>query len=620
MAQSASDATASFAVDLGITGVADAKSAADSLADLQRKIQGDTDAIAGMQKALRLLKGDSAQNATQIKDLTDKIKASKAAVASSTRDFLALGGAFTKGKPDASALAGVLEQLKGSIAATGSPLGGLVSGFERLKTVFGSGALAGAAVGVSLALVALAAAAGAAILAVGRFAIAAADARRTEELQLEGMTKLRFGLYGLAGGYQIAADSSQFLQTQIDRVASKVPLARSEVAQYEAQLYKMGLRSGNLQAALEGATIVASAQGDQAAQAFIGMAVGAGMAGGSIRRLADDAKARLGGIVARQMLSLDVQSRKLHESFAFLFSGVKLEGFLNGLNKVTELFSANTESGKALKQILETIFNPFFSNAEGAGLIIRRFFQGMIIGAQRVLIALFPVRLWLHKTFKDSSLLEGMNAQRAAVMLGVGAVLALAAAFGVLAISVIGVASPFIVAGLAIAGIVYVAKKAYDAIMSISWSELGASISHGIAQGITDGAAWVVQSIKNLGQRAVKAFKDELGIHSPSRLFRAEGFQLGAGAGLGVDDSAPLVQRAVVRMAAPLPDVYAEASAPYAGSAPAPRGGGIHVNGPLIGSVTLQTSEREPQAQIQDFARHLVTQLQAEISQLGEPA
>lgn len=81
------------------------------------------------------------------------------------------------------------------------------------------------------------------------------------------------------------------------------------------------------------------------------------------------------------------------------------------------------------------------------------------------------------------------------------------------------------------------------------WLSIGSNIISGIISGIWNAASSLFSALKDLASQALQAAKDALDIHSPSRVFRREvGFQIPAGAALGVDDGIPLVKRAMSRL------------------------------------------------------------------------
>lgn len=70
----------------------------------------------------------------------------------------------------------------------------------------------------------------------------------------------------------------------------------------------------------------------------------------------------------------------------------------------------------------------------------------------------------------------------------------------------------------------------------------------GLLSGLTSGAETVVQNITGLGDRAVNAFKEKLGIHSPSKVFQAIGNNIVEGLCIGVDEESGLAIQEVMNL------------------------------------------------------------------------
>lgn len=629
------DAQATFAINLedGTSGAA--ASAANALAKLKGQIDGDTKALAQMQRAMKNLQQGSSVNIQQFKDLKAAIEAKKQSIAQAQSSYLSLGGTFNAGGRGAKGLAERFAELTKTSQMMPGPLGGLLTKLGGIKGVLGGGAIALGIVAIAAGLVLLTAASAAASVALFKYGIAQADARRSELLRIEGLTKMRNWM-GLAAG------NAQEMQTAIDQVSGSVAIGRDKVAEYSTQLYKAGLRGQNLTDALEGVAIKAAVQGEAAASAFAGWAAGAALAGGSVKKLTDDVKARLGGIAAKQMLSLDVQSKKLHESFSALFSGLKIEGFLKALNMVTSLFSQNTASGRALKIILETMFQPLANVAESLGPVIKRFFQGMVIGALYLAIAVLTVRNWFKKTFGSSDILSGFDAQTAALYAGIAAVGLLGAAFvamGGLIVGALAVATPFIwgavtaTAALAVQGLILAAPfllgavaigalvaaglALYDLWREIDWSSLGRAIIDGIVGGLESGAQWVIDAVTSLGESAFGAFKGTLGIASPSKEFAKLGVALPQGVEAGIDTGTPALKKSVETMVdVPQVPTTEAAKTPEGSAVPAAaqRGGPISIS---FGDIVVNSKAETAKEMAADFKHELERVLETVVVQLG---
>ncbi len=82
-------------------------------------------------------------------------------------------------------------------------------------------------------------------------------------------------------------------------------------------------------------------------------------------------------------------------------------------------------------------------------------------------------------------------------------------------------------------------------------SGIGASVTNGMAAGIRAGRSSVINAAIAVARAAIAAAKDELGIRSPSSVFRAEiGAQVSAGMGLGILDNEGAVTGSVAKLAA----------------------------------------------------------------------
>lgn len=588
---SGADAVARFSFDIDGNAASAAADQSRALANLQEKIQGDTVALRGMQKALRDLQGGSAVNIAVARDLRDRIAAQKATIASTTQSYVQMGGTFKDlGKKGVEAGKGFGSLAEAARAAPG-PLSGLSSKLGAINAVLAGGALSAGLLLVAAAIVAVTAAAIVGFAALAKYGVGVADARRSELLHLDALTKLRFGWYGLAGAMGPAADKASFLQSTIDSVSQSTALGRDQVAAYAEQLYKTGLRSGNLQAALEGVTTVAATQGETAAGSFMAMAQGAAFAGTSVRKLADDVKARLGGIAAAQMLSLDVQSKKLHESFGMIFSGLKIDSLLSGLNKITSMFSQNEATGRALKALVDGLFGPLIDQVSGpASMLMKRFFQGMTIAALLLGITILKLRNWFRSTFADSTTLRGLDLMRLSVAAGMGVVFAFAAAIVLTGIVLANLAALILapIAGIILLGVaIYQGIKAIGRFISEA-ARVGADLVEGLISGIKSGASGVIKALENLGGDAMAAFKKKLGIASPSRIAMRAAIEVPRGMALGIRAGQPEVERAtraLVSIPTGMGDKAQDGAVPTAGaSARSPSHslsiGEIHVHAP----------------------------------------
>lgn len=632
MAGEKADAQATFAIDLedGTSGAAE--SAASALANLKRQMEADTAALGAMNKAMRNLQSGAVVNIDQFRKLQASIQAKKQAIADAQSSYLALGGTFDKVRPKPKELSSGFAEIRNAAQMLPGPLGSIIGRFESLGGLLKGGAIAVGIAAVAAAIVALTAAAIAGTAALLKYGIAQANARRAEGLRLEGLTKMR-------NWWGVAAGSATEMQAAIDRVSASSALGRDKIEGYAAQLYKMHLRGDNLTQALEATAIKAAAVGDEGASAFMGWAAGAAMAGGSVKRLADDVRARFGAVAAKQLLDLNVQTAKLKENFSALWDDLKIDGLLKAVSSITALFSQSTRSGQALKAILTTMFQPMVGAIEWAAPIAKRFFQGIVIGALLAAISVLRLRKWWRETF-DTEALKGIDLTTAALYAGVAAVAVLAGSFAVLGVVMVGalvaampfiwaavvavgalalkaliLAAPFILGAIAIGALIAAGYQLYRLWKEIDWTDLGKSIVDGIVGGLKNGAKWVIDAVKSLGRDAMGAFKSALGISSPSKAFANLGVAIPQGIESGVQAGAPRAQAAVDGLI-DVPRVPDRAEGGARGADVA-RGG---ARGPFVinlGGLTVNAASDKPAEMVSELERELGSMLERVALQLG---
>jgi len=539
--------TASFAVELQDETSGAANAAAASLVRLKSKIDEDVVALREMQKAMRNLKGNTSTSSAAFTNLRDRIAAQKAAIASSQSRFVQLGGTFGKTATQATGFAGKLGELGGAMGQSGGAVGALGGGLARLAPLLANPAvLIGALVA---GLLALAAAAGVAIAALLRYAVVQSDARRSDELRIEGLNMLRQS-YGRS-----TASVSDYMAA-IDRASDSTNVGRSTLEGYARSLSRAGLRGDALTDSVEAMGLAAMVEGDRGAARFRALAMQTRLAGGSVADLAESYRNRLGPIARRIMLSLPNQTDRLRRSLARIFSGLRIEGFLSALDQVASLFSQSTASGRALKAIVEALFQPLIDQTEVLGPIVRRFFQGMLIGALVLTIGFLRVRNALRDAFGGTEVFGDIDLLTVALYAGVAAFILLAISVG--AAVVVFAALALVIAGfvatvlavplllLAIgAAIGYALGAAIDFFVSTDWNAVARSMIDGLVGGLTRGRDAIVAAVRGLATSAASTFRTTLGIESPSRVFAEYGMNISGGVAEGIDAGSPGVDGAV---------------------------------------------------------------------------
>lgn len=478
--------TAKFAIELDERVRSPAEDAASSLDDLQQTIESGTKELREMQKALRQLKGGSSNSGAAMDDLKAQIDAKKESLASARSSWLEMGGTFGKTQDDADETTDALAELTATMAATRGPIGAMTANLASMRGVLLGGAIFGVLT-LTSAILSMIKATVSAGIALAKYAIAQSDAGRAERNRLEGLN-----LLDRARGRHTAA--AWQLQQAIDAGTDATNLGRDALTGYARQLARAGAEGDTLRDAVEAAGIAAMVQGDIGAQRFIAQARAASLTGRSVSALADQYRARLGPVAQRTMLSLDNQTTRFRANLEKIFSGLKLDRLLGGLKEIGDLFSQTTSTGRALKQIVEVLFQPMIDGVAEAGPLIKTMFQRMVLGVQNAII-------WFQ------NLKIAVNAVR-----------------------------------LEIAGMTGAMRGAVG-----DSRGGGTAIVDGVLEGLTGGDRRLWQAMRGMADRAADGFRSALGIRSPSRVFAGYGLQITRGIVEGMDSR--LVTRATEELA-----------------------------------------------------------------------
>jgi len=595
-------AKATFAVELRDDTSGAANAAASSLTRLKGKIEADVKALREMQAAMARLKGGTSRSSAAATDLAKRIAAQKAAIASSQERFIALGGTFNKVEGEAmgfvgrlGALGAQLGEAGGAVGSLGGTLGSMAAALANPIVLVGALvaatlALAGAAVAANLAIAGM-------VLQLARLAVTESDARRSEALHIEGLNTLR-------QSYGLGVASVRDYQAAIDRASDSTNLGRDALEGYARSLSRAGLRGDALRDAVEAMGIAAMVQGERGAQRFRALAMQARLAGRSVADLAEQYRDRLGPIAHRMMLSLPNQTARLQRSISRLFSGINTERLLGALDMVLSLFSQSTASGRALHTMINAIFQPMIDDVATLGPIVRRFFQGIIIGALLTTIGVLRVRNALRDTFGGTDVLENVDALNLALGVGVG----------LLALTAISLAGIAVAATLALAPIVLLVgsflalgvaiSRGLRVLQGVDVGSLATGITDGIVAGLTKGRERIIAAMRGLAQSAADTFREALGIASPSRVFAEFGTSITGGLTEGIDAGAPAVDEAV----GGLVDVPT-------GGAAAARGAGVTIT---IGDIVVNAGQtNDPRELARAFRDELAGVLEGVSIELG---
>jgi hypothetical protein len=335
----------------------------------------------------------------------------------------------------------------------------------------------------------------------------------------------------------------------------------------------------------------------------------------------------LGGAVIKQATTINgliSTSKSLMENFFFSMSKeaedlAGVNAFKGSLRNVIGYFNVLTPTGQRVAHSLERVFSgaftAIFGGFAGAG------------GAERIKATMERILNWMdsvdwNKTFGGLvttltttgsvlwSVFSGFASVLGPVLKGIFSLFGMANATGALSASlaqmgkvlgiVVGALLVMAVAATAIASPVYIIVagiiawwSAINSLMDVDWGflleqikgafsamgswftetwpkfkEWGLSVIYGIGDGITAGVGWLVEKVSGAGSAIMTAFKEKLGIHSPSTVFAEYGENTTEGYVQGVEGGLPDVSRAF--------DGLLDGRGGAAGEGPG--GGGVTIN------------------------------------------
>jgi hypothetical protein len=486
--------------------------------------------------ALDKLKAAAGAAADKEASLSKQHTAAQTASDNAAKSVKEQADAQTKAVGAAGMLEGAFSKLGGPLGALGQKVAGAGGAFLKMGKSLGE---AGPYVAAAVAIVAIAAA----VLAVGvasvvatghvaAWAVGLADAARTQTLLAAGIAR------SVAGGEE--------LDKTIAGLENKVPATREELLGLAKTLADGGLRGADLSKALEEAAIKA-------------------------------AKLKFGPDFAKQLLSIDNQTARLKKNIAGVFGGLKIDSLLEGMSTLVALFDSTSATGKAIKVVFESLFQPLIDGLTGLlPKIVSTFIQFEIW----VLKAILAIKPFGSKILLVAEAFGAIVAVMAVMTAGFAAAIIIpltilaglvgvvAAAIGLFVYGIYSAIAAAVSFGASIMGPI---AGALEWLTGLSLSELGTQLIAGLVAGITGAGGSVLNAITGIATGAIDAAKNALGIASPSKVFAEIGMHTAAGMTEGVDGGAADVQGSFESMVAPPPPAEASGS----GGAPAvPSSGG----------------------------------------------
>lgn len=527
-----------------------------------------------------------------------------------------------------------LAKLQAGLSASGTSAGRLgarliapAKGFADLSQVVGkSNAVlllaASAAAAATIAVAALAAAFVAGVASAAAWAIGLADARRSADLTRQAAA---------------AADPALgALQPTIAGLARSTMLAEADLGGLAKSLRDAKVSAAEMPAALEAAALAESALGKGGAADYIAQLKAGKL---EVKAFAAESRRNFGGVVAKQMTSLDGIAKTFKGNIGDLFGGLNIEPVLAALQTLADLFNVNTATGRAMKAVFEGVFQPLINQAQTAAWAVEALFLGLGIGALKAYIALKPaiqkIAAALNIDTSGIEIEDVLAAVAKAAEFAAPVLLALGVAFGAVlaAVGLLGAAFAAMNVAAVVAVLGTLGASVWGLVSSVGavvarvreagagltgafsgavngalaflrgvparLQALGADLIAGLVRGITAGGGAVAAAVTGVATNAIGAAKAALGIASPSKVFASIGEDTGAGAAVGLARSTPRVQGAMAAMVeppAPAPvSALAGLEAPEPGGAQAPAQGraapaaGVTVN-VAAGAVVVQAT------------------------------
>lgn len=442
--------------------------------------------------------------------------------------------------PGALAAAGKgLSKFGGPLGELGGKVSKLATGWSKLTGALGveGAAAAVAAAGtllLAVAVVAVVAAAAIGVAKIYEWAIGLADQRREVELTARALEQMSPGLRGLNDTFAA--------------VSSSTGVANDRLAAITRSLQQANIAGKDIPAALQAIATQESALGDSSGtQALIDQLKNGQTSASALASTMDQ---KFGGVVQARMLGLSEQADTLQRNLSAIFGGLKIDAFLEGLSKIVSLLDVNTESGKALKTLFETLFQPLLGSSTDVFTTIERGFLKVEIAALRVAVGVKN----MTKGVDTAGLKQIETIAEAAIwpmfettLNGIGneiLMTALAAKLTFSAWTTMGAAA--INAGAAIGGLLSSAKDLPGEMASIA----GDMIS-GFVGRITTGIADAKKAVSDLAHSVIDEARSVLDSHSPSREFAKIGRSAPDGMVDGIEDGESAVQASMSRVASP---------------------------------------------------------------------
>lgn len=282
------------------------------------------------------------------------------------------------------------------------------------------------------------------------------------------------------------------------------------------------------------------------AMAFLAIVAAAGAAAYQIGKMAFWAVK-----LADKEKRLDKIQEKFKKHTEGLFGGLKINKLLDGFEDLVDLFDETSVTGKAIKVVFESLFQPLIDGVTAFIPKMRTAFIQAEILVLKALIAIKPYgsQILLVAKIMGVILVAAIGLVVAAFAIG----FAIMIAFWTI---VIKVGQAMQAATEAVIGF---GKGVMDYFQNTSLTQIGMDLIMGLANGILGAGPAVLKAISGVVGGAIDSAKSLLGIASPSKVFAEIGAHTAEGMSVGVEGGTSGVQGSLENLVAP-PAAPAQAS------------------------------------------------------------
>lgn len=301
---------------------------------------------------------------------------------------------------------------------------------------------------------------------------------------------------------------------------------------------------------------------------------------------------------------------KLKKNTDGLFGGLKINKLLDGFEDLVDLFDETSVTGKAIKVVFESLFQPLIDGVTAFVPKMRTAFIQAEILVLKALIAIKPYgsQILLVAKIMGVILLAAIGLVVAAMAVGVAIMIAFWTA-------VIKVGQAMQAATEAVIGF---GKGVVDYFQNTSLTQIGTDLITGLANGILGAGPAVLKALSGVVGGAIDSAKKLLGIASPSKVFAEIGMNTAEGMAVGVEGGTGGVQGSLDALVSPpVPPAPPLESLVAPPAAPAQASGGSGSAPSLAGATFIFQGVQGAEDAVGRFEELLTRFAEGNLTQLG---